>query len=359
MDIQTVATNVKAYRSEKSLTQKKLAELAGISTQAIKQLESENLAVSYGTLRRISAVLGVQLADLLRSPQTLRPVLFRSMKKLKNRSVILSVSGRWLDNYEFLEEELDCCQDFKLKNIVFDCSPEELAKRVRKQLRIPADSPIDDIGLLLDRIGVKLFLYNKTLSDGFFGLSILGKNQVPAIVINTSNLLSSERQIFSAAHELGHVLMHLDSFEQDEQNPQEELFEKDADSFAGYFLMPQNGFMEIWNDTSGMHWVDRILFVKHYFRVSYQVVLHRLNELNKTNNYNKIFNFQYKRKYNDNLSGNKEPFKLNWKFVENRYSRLVCQALIKEKISVSRAAEMLGVSISEMLDIINSTPREK
>lgn len=359
MDIQTIANNIKGYRFDKNLTQDELAELANVCKQTIKQIECGKQSTTYGTLRKIATALGVKLADLLQTSQTQRPVLFRSMKKLKNRSVILSVSGRWLDNYEFLEEKLGDNQDFILKKFLFNGSPDILASQVRQYLQISPESPIDDIGLLLDNIGVKLYLYKKTQSNGFFGLSMLGKNHNPAIVVNTSNLLSSERQIFSAVHELGHILMHLDAFGQNENNPEDDIHEKEADSFAGYFLMPQEGFCKIWNATAGMHWIDRVLFVKNYYRVSYQVVLYRLNELHNTSDYNKIFSFQYNKKFREKLPRMKEPFPSSWKFVDNRFSRLVCQALRQEIISISKAAEMLDVSISEMLDIINSNSCEK
>ena len=53
--------------------------------------------------------------------------------------------------------------------------------------------------------------------------------------------ISVERWIFSAAHELGHLLLHpmsYDSSKHDEPRAEE----KEADTFASYFLMPEMSF---------------------------------------------------------------------------------------------------------------------
>ncbi|MBI3927813.1 MAG: ImmA/IrrE family metallo-endopeptidase [Armatimonadetes bacterium] len=47
-----------------------------------------------------------------------------------------------------------------------------------------------------------------------------------------------ERRIFTAAHELGHLLLHKDAYQLDQAQEvkQEEV---EANCFAGYFLMPE------------------------------------------------------------------------------------------------------------------------
>lgn len=90
---------------------------------------------------------------------------------------------------------------------------------------------------------------NNYASDSFFGLSVLEKDKGPAIVVNNYERISTERTIFSAVHELGHLLMHLNSFDISEnmENDKEEI---EANIFASYFLMPDSGFKSEWRKFS-------------------------------------------------------------------------------------------------------------
>jgi hypothetical protein len=50
-----------------------------------------------------------------------------------------------------------------------------------------------------------------------------------------------------------------------------------------------------------------------------------------------------------------EPFGLHrFDFFEDRFSRLTREAVEKDKISISRGAEILGISIEEMQDILRN-----
>lgn len=57
----------------------------------------------------------------------------------------------------------------------------------------------------------------------------------------------------------------------------------------------------------------------------------------------------------DWVSKDGEPYKLvRFVFCESRFSRLVREAVIEDKISLSRGAEMLGIGINEMLELVQS-----
>jgi len=92
---------------------------------------------------------------------------------------------------------------------------------------------------------------------------------------------SNERKIFTLAHELGHLLLHPDSFldsEQKEINKQE----KEANAFAGYFLMPDDFFRKKIEESKGLHLIDLVFHIKRIFKVSYKAVLTRLIEMKLT-----------------------------------------------------------------------------
>jgi Zn-dependent peptidase ImmA (M78 family) len=93
--------------------------------------------------------------------------------------------------------------------------------------------------------------------------------------VNTWDRISVERWIFTAAHELGHLLLHLDAYQVDklEEDVGEE---KEADIFAAHFLMPDHVFKKELAEASGLSWYDRVFKLKRLFRVSYRSVLYRI-----------------------------------------------------------------------------------
>ena len=153
-------------------------------------------------------------------------------------------------------------------------TPIEVARAVRPAVGLPAGEPVRNISRLLEDNGVKLLLL-ETTRDSFFGLSVGERDGGPAVVVNTWDRISVERWIFTAAHELGHLLLHPADCRRDATEMRGEA-EREADVFASEFLMPEAAFATEWNATSGHPLLVRVLKVKRIFRVSYMTVLHRI-----------------------------------------------------------------------------------
>ncbi len=190
----------------------------------------------------------------------------------------------------------------------------------------------------------------------FFGFSISESDGGPAIVVNNNSNISIERQIFTVAHELGHLILHPEAYDPNQiDEPDQE--ENEANIFAGYFLMPDEAFKKKLDESYGLGYVDRVLHIKRFFGVSYQAVIHRLSEMGY-GDYGKLlakFLAIYKLKFGQSLTAHKEPYPLEKPdFVEDYLVSLVRKALDKAEITVSRAAEILNVSLMDMREIINS-----
>lgn len=71
--------------------------------------------------------------------------------------------------------------------------------------------------------------------DKFDGLTMFTANQAPVIWINRKT--PNDRKRFNLAHELGHLVMHLRSEDLDKSEDQKE---REANEFAGEFLMPES-----------------------------------------------------------------------------------------------------------------------
>ena len=139
--------------------------------------------------------------------------------------------------------------------------------------------------------------------------------------MNVRDDISVERRIFTAAHELGHLLLHPRAYDvaQVEEHTDEE---KEADLFASHFLMPSGVFQSEWRDTSGLPFVDRVLHVKRIFRVSYQTVLFRLGESRFADPSEvwMIFRVEWKRRSGQALTKKVGPMALvEVDFLEDRF----------------------------------------
>jgi len=363
MNIHVLSKNVKQLRNARRLSQKGLADMAGISLPAIKNLEIEKSEPKMSTLLAIARTFEVKLHELFQPARELTTVRFRSAKRMQNRENVLSYIARRIDDFNYLEKTLNKKKQFSLnsvKNKYPQLSPVEAAQLCRKKLRLKDTEPIHDICGLLEDSGVKVFPIPMS-SDSFFGLSVGEDDGGPAVVVNIWERISVERWIFSAAHEVGHLILHPDAYDVNlvKDNEKEE---KEANKFAGHFLMPDKGFWKKWNEALGLHFVDRVLKIKRIFRVSYKAILSRLIEHGEADNSIwKKFNFAFQKRYNRKLPFKEEPESITgaepfgmqrFDFYEDRFSRLVREAVEKDKISLSRGAEMLEISIEEMQELL-------
>jgi len=362
MNSQILAQNIKRLRSAKELSQDLLANKAGLSLSAVKNLERAKGEPRMKTTMAIAKALDVSLREMFQPVQELRTVRFRSAKKMPNRGNILAEVARWLDDFNFLEEILNQKKPFVLETQRARCSrerPIEAAKLCREELGLKPTEPIHDICGLLEHAGIKVFSIPMA-SNSFFGLSVGQEDGGPVVAVNMWERISVERRIFSAAHELGHLMLHTDAYDiaQSDENKQEE---READHFAGHFLMPDKGFYQEWNEAAGWHFVDRVFKVKRIFRVSYKTVLSRLVEKEAVDNSIWMkFSLAYQRRFNRKLAFAEEPLGIDpsepygmqrFDFYEDRFKRLIREALEQDKISLSRGAEMFKIGIEEMRDL--------
>lgn len=381
MDLTILSGNLRRIRSAKGLSQVEVADAAGLSRVGYRNIESGASAPRVDSLMRIAEALGVRLEELLAPVRTLTAVRFRAQKKMTTRGELLADVARWLDNYNELEQMLGARQKFlfegvrkKLQGVPHAERARKAAELARAAVGLTERDVIRDICGLLEDNGVKVFT-PKLASEGFFGLSVAAKDGGPAIVVNVWERLSVERWIFTAAHELGHLLLHLDAYDvskTDEDAGQE----KEADTFASYFLMPETLFEKEFSEARGLPLVKLVFKLKRIFRMSWKSVLYRI--ASKSPDGGKLwprFQWEYKALTGRTLGKADEPDGLTaddfrgepsakiadepehlveGDFVEDRLSRLVRRAVEAEEITLSRAAEILGVDIETMREIANS-----
>lgn len=376
MPSEIIGANLLRLRKEKAVSQDEVARAAGLSRLAYRNVETGKSEPRPETLRRIATALGVGLKDLVSPVPVLTHVRFRSQKKLKSRAQIVSAVARRLADLNALEAMVGAKQvtspvPVVPPNVLHLRDAERAsaaAEHVRAAFNLSPSEPVRDICGLLNANGFRVIL-TRTSSDGFFGLSVGPEDGGPAVVVNDYERISVERKIFSAAHELGHLLLHQGAYDVSrvEENAQEET---EADAFASLLLMPREVFQREWDDTYGLSLLKRVLKVKRMFRVSYRTVLRRLGELYPERRSDLYVRFQveHKQAYGRSLLRSDEPdalehdeflasepyragepdYLLPVDFEDDHLATLVRRAVEKDLISLGRGAEILGKSLGEM-----------
>ena len=362
-----IGANVARLRLDRGLTQQRLAARAGISRLALGKIERGVVVPRARTLSCVAAALEVPVTDLVTRVRSLESVRFRAKAQVHGRGQILAVVAKWLDDYSWLERELNDRPSVEFRAVsARGGTPTEVARAVRPAVGLQAAEPVRNISRLLEDNGVKLLLL-ETARDSFFGLSVGEGDGGPAVVVNTWDRISVERWIFTAAHEFGHLLLHPLQYRRNATEMPGEP-EQEADAFASEFLMPEAAFAIEWQATRGHSLLVRVLRVKRIFRVSYMTVLRRLVETGRqTSDVWRAFQRQHRGRFGRALQRIEEPqaiekseFAWDWRrsgepaglsehdFLEGRLSGLVRRALEEELISLGRAAEILGVTRNEM-----------
>ncbi|HGN0427929.1 XRE family transcriptional regulator [Proteus mirabilis] len=227
-------------RERRGLTQRALAEEAGLTSKTISNYEKAGIfePIASDSMERISAVLGYPIEFFLdRDIPSLstEAVSFRAMTKLsaQKRDSALSAGklaqelSMWIDNKFTLPK-------VNVPNCSFDSylEPEHAARAVRESWGI-GELSISNVIHLLEANGIKVFsLAENCLEVDAFSFWM---DEKPFVLLNT--MKTPERSRFDAAHELGHLVLHKHSSNNGRQA------ELDADRFASAFLMPERSIL--------------------------------------------------------------------------------------------------------------------
>lgn len=382
MDTQIIATNLVRLRRDRRKTQEEVAVAAGLSRGAFRNIEKGRAVPKVESLRAIAGALEVPLRELVTPVPRLQRVRFRSLKRLKCRDQVLVDVGRWLRDFNELESELEERAPHDLGSLWDEVAAlrvggvEGVAAAARHHFGLADREPVYDICGLLESRGVKVHAV-QVANDAFLGLSIAQEDGGPAVVVNTWDRLAVEHWIYSAVHELGHLLLHIGAYDVGEEEEEADQ-EREAEVFASHFLMPEEVFWREWHDTAGLAFLDRVLKVKRVFRVSWRTVLYRVSEQVPKKDRRALWmrmNVEYKRRYGRSLlkltepngvgervfrtpiiaGAGAEPASLDQHdFQDDRLARLVRRAVEQEVITLGRGAEILDLPLEQMRERASS-----
>ena len=325
-----------------------------VTAQAIGKYEHNESMPSSGVLIALADALGVSV-DYLVGDQDMsfEAVEFRkkTVTRKREEAQVEAKVLHLLERYLMVEEvlHLRSVEWYSPREapypVVRDIAEADLAARSLRDHWGLGNDPIPNLVELLEEQGIKVLAVNLTNIDGLTAhVRRSGHGVVPVIVVNRQHW--GERQRFTLAHELGHLVM-------DVANTVDE--EKAAHRFAGAFLMPANA---LWAAT-GKHrtsigWGE-LFALKQLFGVSVQAITYRCKELG-------IFSeAMFRRLFNDfNRFGwrsppYEEPHAMKGE-EPKRFERLTFRALAEGAISEAKAAELLGVSVHELNQCMEKPP---
>ncbi|MBD2512709.1 helix-turn-helix domain-containing protein [Nostoc sp.] len=352
-----IGKRLKLARQGSGLSLRELESKIGnlVSAQAIGKYERDEMMPNSTTLIALAKALGVSEIYLLgQSDLELEGLEFRK-KKITSKREETHVVGAVLSRVErYLEiEEIIYTPNTEWappREAPFPVNSLRDAEFVAERLRIHwqlGTDPILNLAEFLESQGIKIL--SLSLNNNVSGLTCWVKrrnrNQVPVIVINADD--NGERQRFTLMHELGHMLLIT--------SPDLDV-EKVAHRVAGAFLMPASIlWLEIGKRRSRLT-IAELAQLKQLLGVSMQALTYRCKDLEIIDNstFQSLFAEFGRRGWR---TPPYEPFPVP-KEEAHRFERLCFRALAENAISEAKAAELLGLSVCDLIARMDSAQKE-
>jgi len=213
---------------------------------------------------------------------------------------------------------------------------EDIAEALREEWDLGED-PIANLCETLEDRGVKVILLDD-IDDDFDGYSCWANAAIPVVAARLSDDLPGDRQRFSLAHELGHLLLE-DTIADGMDG------EKVCHRFAAAFLVPRSAVLQEMGRDRDTIYFEELHSVKHKWGLSMSAWLRRLSDLGiiSQSEYMVCMRMFSKRGWRRVEPGNQIITERT-----GRFERLVQRAVAEEIISVSRAADFLNRPLIEV-----------
>lgn len=320
-----------------------------VSAQAIGKYERDEMMPSSTALLALASALHVSPEYLISEGQiSLVGVDFRKAPEAaaKEERAVQAVTLDLVERYLKLEEVLGLpsaawqpCQGdaFQISSVE---EAEGAASALREAWTLGVD-PISGLAEVLEEHGIKVIALDLPINVSGSKAMVQRENHpdVPVIVTNKNH--TAERQRFTLAHELAHLVL------QPTDALPENKHEKAADRFAGALLMPAEAMRQKLGKHRSSLSLGELLTLKSYFLVSLAGLVVRSAQLEI------VSGAEYARRwreikahgYLDPPFDEPEPIKQE---PPKRLERLCFRALAEGVISESKAAEILRVSMREL-----------
>ena len=282
-----VGRNIKKYRMLSGLSLRQMAERLNISHQTVKKYEDESLMPNSQRLIQIAKLLNVNISDLLNTyvvPE-LKFENFRKQSKLsktKEKGLYMLISdeiAKYIEVLNLANEKYSFDKtkwSFNVNNIN---DIEIIAIKVRKLLGLSDECALDNLTLKLE--DNNFLILEIDFDENFDGFCEC-VDDLAFIILSSKGY---ERNRFTLAHELGHLILNFD----------DKLDEKEKEYYCNYFasclLMPRAAMKNELDFCSSFVprnvSINEIILIAKEYKVSLNAVIMRLNDLNIIDDYKK------------------------------------------------------------------------
>ena len=334
----SIGERIKVARRAAGLSQRKLAQAAGVSAMAISKYERGLDVPSSAVLLRLARALGVKTEYFLRPVTVSVTALSYRRRASLPRKQEYAIIGRvqdWLERYLEVESlfgeplRFTLPPDFDRRVATLD-DVEKVALALRRQWNLGL-GPIESLVEVLEEQGIKVGLVEGP--DDFDALTLQANGDIPVIVVKRG--VPGDRQRFNLAHELGHLVLE----------PVGDVdAEKAAYRFAGAFLVPAPTARQELGQRRQTLDLYELHLLKHKYGLSMQAWVYRAKDLGILSQAaaERLFRWFRREGWHRDEPGDPIPPE-----EPGRMKRLVLRALAEDLISESRAAELLGTPLAQ------------
>jgi Zn-dependent peptidase ImmA (M78 family)/transcriptional regulator with XRE-family HTH domain len=273
-------------RQASGMNQSELAAKVGVSRQAVSSYEQGDKAPEPETMMALAKALGQPISFFVTEiPSSFGPLSVNFFRKTgadtKRRNMACDVYARWLAQAAFTFESVAnfpavTIPSFEPKstdtNRYDDEEIEDIAESVRQHFGLGL-GPISNVVRLMESVGV--IMCRLEMEGESVGAFSFWSGPRPFVFL-ASDKDSGARARYDAAHELGHLVLHrwVGADEIEDKDRLKEI-EREADRFAGAFLLPRKSFPnEVYSPRLGA-----FVELKKRWKVSIQAMIYRCKNL--------------------------------------------------------------------------------
>lgn len=311
-----------------------------VTKQAISQYEKNQKNPSSSVLIALANALDVGVEYFFRTIEVeIGEVDFRKHSAFgkKKQEIVKEKIREYLERYIQIEDILNMKEPFvnPIENEKLETLDdiEEIVNKLRNEWGLGID-PIQNVVEMLELRNIKVLLLED--EKKFNGLCGKANNDDchSFIVLNTNTELSDDRKRFTALHELGHMLLPKHS--EDE--------EVASNRFAGAFLFPKESVIKEFGEKRSKISVEELKHIKLKYGISVAGTMFRLNQLGI------ISDAMIKRFWIQNRTMKLDVrIKLERNEKINRFKNLLAHAYSEQLVSLSKLAELSGLSVDDAL----------
>jgi Zn-dependent peptidase ImmA (M78 family)/DNA-binding XRE family transcriptional regulator len=263
-------------RERSGLTKRDLAARVGVTAAAITQFERRQARPSGATLAHLAGELGLPVAYFAAG----RPVLpvaeeathFRSLRTTRayERRQARATMSHLAEAVRVIQTVVRLPEP-RLPRLGRGVAPEAAARALRDAWELPA-GPVHHLVRLAEANGAVVSMARFGAGERIDAFSCRPSGLDRPLICLSRDRGNPLRRRFSAAHELGHLLLH------DEARPGDGRHEHEANRFAAEFLTPGPQIADLLPARLDL---ARLLEVQRAWGVSVQALLRRSRELER------------------------------------------------------------------------------